>query len=197
MEHYFSRRPTSAVREDKVSLKLRGIDLTLITVSGVFSSGKVDPATRLLIENSEIVPGSDILDLGCGYGAVGCSIARSCPECKVVMSDVNERALGYARKNVKLNRLCNCRIVSSDVFSDIPESFDAILVNPPINAGRKLCNRMIKESAEHLREQGTLQLVARHNKGGRYYSGIMEEAFGNLRTIAKKGGFRVYISRRS
>ncbi len=197
MEHYFSRRPTSEPNEKKVTEKLRGNDISLITVSGVFSVGKIDKATSLLIESSEIVDGSFILDLGCGYGAVGCSIAKSCPKCSVVMSDVNERALEYARKNMKLNRLQNCKVVNSDVFLNISSKFDAILLNPPINAGRKLCNRMIEESLDHLEKRGSLQIVARHNKGGKYYSEVMEKVFGNIRTLAKKGGFRVYLSWKS
>ena len=181
MEHYYSENPTSVLREKEVKLKLRGNELDLVTVSGVFSFGSVDSATILLIENSEIPNSGDVLDLGCGYGSVGCALGKSFPDLRIVMSDVNLRALDYAKRNIKKNRLLNCRVVRSDCFSNIPESFNTILLNPPINAGRKLCVQMIIKSKEHLKPSGTLQIVARHNKGGRYYSAVMKEVFGEYK----------------
>jgi len=81
------------------------------------------------------------------------------------------------------------------MFDPVEGKFDVILLNPPQTAGRKLCFRMIEESRKYLKKGGSLQLVARHNKGGRVLSEKMEEVFGNLETIARKGGYRVYVSR--
>ena len=46
-----------------------------------------------------------------------------------------------------------------------------------------------------LKEKGSLQLVARHNKGGETLSKYMEEVFGNMETLVRQGGYRVYLSR--
>ena len=54
--------------------------------------------------------------------------------------------------------------------------------------------RMIEESHQYLEAQGLLQLVARHNKGGRQLEKKMEEVFGNVKQIAKKSGYRIYVS---
>jgi 16S rRNA G1207 methylase RsmC len=61
-------------------------------------------------------------------------------------------------------------------------------------AGRKICYKIIEEAKKHLKKNGTLQLVARHQKGGKMLEKKMQEAFGNVEAIAKKSGFRVYLS---
>jgi 16S rRNA (guanine1207-N2)-methyltransferase len=133
-----------------------------------------------------------VLDLGCGIGVIG-KIAKELTQKEVVLVDVNERALMLAKMNLK--GLNNIVIKKSDVFGALQgEKFDVILLNPPQSAGRKLCLRMIAESLEHLNKGGSLQLVARHNIGGSYFENYMKEVFGNVSTLAKKGGFRVYKS---
>ena len=74
--------------------------------------------------------------------------------------------------------------------------FDTILLNPPQKAGKDVCFRMIEEAPNHLKEDGTLQIVATHNKGGKTLAKKMEEVFGNVDSIVKKGGVRVYLSRK-
>jgi 16S rRNA (guanine1207-N2)-methyltransferase len=74
--------------------------------------------------------------------------------------------------------------------------FDTILLNPPQTAGKKLCFELIEESKAHLKKDGLLQLVARHNKGGKDLSKKMLEVFGNVEPTAKEAGFRVYVSKR-
>ena len=80
---------------------------------------------------------------------------------------------------------------------ELDEIFDTVLSNPPMAAGREVCFRIIKESYAHLSNGGTLQIVARHNKGGKTLSEKMKEVFGNVETTANAGGFRVYLSRKT
>ena len=134
-----------------------------------------------------------ILDLGCGYGAVGIAISRAFPESQVLMSDINERAVQISQENARLNK-SNAKAVKSDVFENLHRAFDCILLNPPQSAGKNLCFRMIEESFEHLNAGGSFQLVARHKKGGRTLSEKMHEVFGNCKAIAKSKGFRIYYS---
>ena len=62
--------------------------------NGVFSKKEVDFGSRLLIETFQMpkIQG-DVLDVGCGYGPIGLSVAKSLPDRTVHMVDVNERAL--------------------------------------------------------------------------------------------------------
>src|SRR3989338_634412 len=71
---------------------------------------------------------------------------------------------------------------------------DVIVFNPPQSAGKKLCMQMIYDAKEHLSFHGSLQVVARHNKGGETFSKYMQEVYGNVETLCRKGGYRVYKS---
>lgn len=193
-EHYFSEKQKSDNKKFDVAVKLREDSFALISSSGIFSKKELDDATRLLIENA--ILGKKILDLGCGYGVVGISVLRKRKDAEVYFSDVNERALELTRENLKRYNLKG-KVVKSDVFAELDEIFDTVLSNPPMAAGREVCFRIIKESYAHLSNGGTLQIVARHNKGGKTLSEKMKEVFGNVETTANAGGFRVYLSRKT
>lgn len=193
-EHYFTKRPQSKEIKKRFTQILRGNEIELETSSGMFSTQKIDLGTKLLIEDSIIPATGKILDLGCGYGSVGIAIKKAFPKTKLFMTDVNERAVRTAKENSAKNRI-EAEIKSGDVFEAFPEEkFDAILLNPPQSAGKDVCFRMIEESKEHLNQKGTIQLVARHKKGGETLSKKMLEVFGNVKTVSIKSGYRIYLS---
>ncbi|KUK78168.1 MAG: 16S RNA methylase RsmC, partial [Mesotoga prima] len=74
--------------------------------------------------------------------------------------------------------------------------FDSILSNPPMAAGKAVWEKLICEAPKFLTENGRLQIVAYHNKGGSRLEGIMKTTFGNVITTTKSGGIRVYVSRK-
>ena len=86
--------------------------------------------------------------------------------------------------------------MQSDGFENIKDKFDTILLNPPQTAGKQLCQKLIEDSKQHLNPKGCLQLVARHNKGGKELSKKMFEVFGNMKEIAKGSGYRTYLSQK-
>jgi len=194
MEHYYSEKPTSKLRIKEIEVKLKGNTLKFYTGSGVFSIGRIDKGTWLLIESCVIEPNWKILDLGCGYGVIGIAIAKAFPSAYVTMTDINQRAVKLSKINIGLNAEQNIEGRQSDLYNNIKEKFNAILVNPPQLAGKKLCFEIIEKAKEHLEKNGLLQLVARHNKGGKELEKKMNEVFGNVQSIAKKGGYRVYMS---
>ena len=195
-EHYFSKKPTSPLRTTSVSFSFRGHEMKFLCASGVFSSEKIDTATALLLAHAQIEDGRDVLDLGCGIGVIGISIKKAFLSSSVTLSDVNQRALQFAQKNAKKNRV-DVAVVESDLFSAFSgKQFDTIITNPPHHAGRELLYKMISEAPLYLKSGGVLQLVASHNKGGSMLEKKMKETFGNVSTLVKKGGFRVYCSRK-
>src|SRR3989338_9301206 len=192
-EHYYTKEQTSKFELKKISAVLLGRNFEFFVSPGVFSKDKIDNGTYILIENAEVNEGCKLLDLGCGYGAVGIVFAKT-KKCSVVMADSNERAVKLAKMNLKLNDV-SADVRVSDIFSKIPEKFDVILLNPPQTAGKEVCFKMIEQSKEHLNKNGTLQLVARPKKGGKTLAQKMLQVFGNAYEIAKGAGFKVYLSR--
>ncbi len=194
MEHYYSEKPESELKIYEIPLNVLGLNCKILSASGLFSKKKIDYGTRVLIENCIIKDNDYVLDLGCGYGAIGIALALT-KNIKVLMSDINERAIMIAKMNVKrFNLRDKVKVIKSNGFEKIKDKFDVILWNPPQTAGKKLCFRLIEEAKDHLKINGSLQLVARHNKGGKSLMEKMKEVFNNVTTIAKYGGYRVYLS---
>ena len=194
-EHYYSEKQTSSLRITEVEINLKENNLKFSTGSGVFSIGKIDRGTRLLIEKCIIKPDWEILDLGCGYGPIGISIAKAFPSTSVLMADINQRAIKLSRINIKSNSIQNIKTRQSDLYNNITEKFDTIITNPPQSAGKQVCFEIIKQAKLHLKKGGLFQLVTRHNKGGKELEKKMKEIFNNVKDTAKKSGYRIYVSK--
>lgn len=193
MEHYYSKQQKSLLKIKKIKQKIKGINFEFCTASGIFSKNRIDKGALVLAENIIIKKNSKILDIGCGIGVLGIAAAKIF-NVNVVMSDINKRAVMLAKMNVKLNNV-KAEIHQGNLYEKINQyDFDTILSNPPQTAGKEICFKLIEKSKNYLKNNGTLQLVARHNKGGKTLSEKMEEVFGNVEVIAKKAGYWVYIS---
>ena len=135
-----------------------------------------------------------VLDMGCGYGAIGLFLKALYPQLVLTLADINERAVEYAQKNAERNNLW-VNVVKSDLYAALNGNrYHDIVTNPPVAAGKKVVTQLIQRAKEHLHPGGSLWLVAFHNKGGSTYKRIMEETFGNAEDIEKQGGIRVYRS---
>lgn len=193
MEHYYSEQQKSLLNIRKISCRIRGVEFEFYTSSGVFSKEKIDKGTLILAESMSIGKNSKVLDIGCGTGVLGIAAAKMF-NAKAVLSDINKRAVMLAKRNCALNK-AECEICHGNLYEKIRHNdFDAILLNPPQNAGKDICFQLIAQSKNYLKSNGSLQLVARHNKGGKTLSKKMEETFGNVKVVARKAGYRVYIS---
>jgi 16S rRNA G1207 methylase RsmC len=196
-EHYFTIEPSSKLRLGLLDVILQGVELKFETSAGVFSHRRIDTGTRIFLGLANIPEKGRILDLGCGWGAIGIFVAATHPGTYVVMTDINRRAVWLASENIKLNKV-KAEVRWGSLYEPVTNmEFDTILTNPPISAGRSLIVEAIDKAPEHLCDGGTLQLVVRTSKGGRTISRIMERAFGNVKEVGKKGGFRVYSSRKN
>ena len=196
-EHYFTQNPTSTFRKEKYDVNMHGFTIHVNSGSGIFSIKELDFGTNLLINNNRITSKDiEVLDLGSGYGIIGMIIKKLHPSINIHFSDINDRAIQMTKLNLKENAI-EGKTYKGDIFAN-PElntkKFDVILTNPPFSAGKSVCLEFIRQSFDHLNTSGSLQLVAPHNKGGESLKKYMKELFGNVDELAKKSGFRVYIS---
>lgn len=195
VEHYFTRNPSSEMREKKIIVSFSRKKFTLISSSGVFSKDKPDTASIILCEAAKSQISGKILDMGCGYGLIGICLLKFNPNLKITFSDVNERALELTKKNLILNKLKG-EVIYSDGADNIKTKFDHVLLNPPMAAGRKICFKIINDAHNLLNNGGSLFVVARHQKGGKLIKEHMKEEFGNVNDAARKAGFHVYVSKK-
>ena len=196
MPHYYNEKQTGPIKESNIKIEIEGDIKEFHSGSGVFSKDHLDNGSALLINAANIEDNQEVLDLGCGIGVVGICLKLLNPDINITFSDTNENAIKLTTKNCHLHNIKHT-IIKSDLFKNMKDkTFDTILTNPPYVAGRKICYQFIEESFKHLKKEGTLQLVARHQKGGKMLQQHMEETFGNVDVLKKGSGFRVYVSNR-
>ncbi len=192
-EHYFAEKPKTPSKVKRIRATLRGREFVFETDRSVFAKDYVDMGTKRLIEKAQLPEEGEVLDWGCGYGAIGIAIAATHPKLRVWMIDINERAVALAKRNAKLNKVKNVIVLKSDGFSALPKDlkFDAIITNPPIHAGKQVLVQLIREAFERLKVGGSFWFVARTQHGAKTLQRIAEEIFGNAECVDIHGGYRV------
>ena len=190
-DHYYTRVPQSESKPVACEYTYRGIPLSFQTDAGVFSKGEVDTGTRLLLEALPEEMTGDILDLGCGWGVIGITVKRKWPETRVMMADVNTRALELSRENAKRNRAGVTCVESDGMAALTGKTFDAVITNPPIRAGKQVIYRMFADAAKSLKPGGALYLVIRKQQGAESCMKYLQTIFQSVEKLDRSGGFWV------
>ncbi len=202
--HYFDARPAAPRRPGTVRLVLPDVYLELATDSGVFSPGRVDPGTRLLLEAAPRpgdgpgtgAAGADLLDLGCGYGPVACALASRAPAATVWAVDVNERALGLCERNAAAAGLANVRCLPPSA-PGLPARFAGIWSNPPVRIGKEALHGMLAHWLARLDPGAGAYLVMGRNLGADSLHSWLEGQGWEVARIAARSGYRVLRVRSS
>lgn len=191
-EHYFSADPDSFEKRQPVTASVWGHDLTLSSSSGVFAQGRVDVGTAVLFRETSppVAPGT-YLDLGCGYGLIGCALAVTQPESTVWAIDVNERALRLCGENAALLGLGDrVRPVRPDhVPADV--EFDEIWSNPPIRIGKPALHALLMTWLPRLAPEGRAVMVVGKNLGADSLQRWLVQQGFSCQRLASAKGFRV------
>lgn len=187
---YYEREPQSASREVGCVFSYRGNRLSFQTDAGVFSKGELDQGTRLLLDALPDLSG-DVLDLGCGWGAIGIAVKKAFPQTNVTMVDVNLRALGLCERNAQANGVEVLCLESDGMAALSGRQFDAVITNPPIRAGKQKVYEMLSGAAAALRKDGSLYLVIRKQQGAESCMRFLQDYFESVEKLDRSAGFWV------
>lgn len=134
-----------------------GTTLSLVSAPGVFAAGGLDHGTRLLLESVDLTDDERVLDLCCGYGAIGTYAAKSA-DCDVVLTDDDAAAVACAQRSLRESGV-DARVVHADAARGVSGSFDRVLCNPPTHAGRGVLSDLFAGARDVLAPDGTLTVV--------------------------------------
>lgn len=197
-EHYYTKEPSGQHDEHSLTFRLLNHELTFVTDAGVFSKHTIDYGTRTMLENFRFtdLPQGPFLDLGAGYGPVAIALAKAFPDRQVVAAEINERAVNLIERNAKANDVSQqVTVVQSDCYEHVQGRFAAILVNPPVRAGKQVVQTMLSQAPNHLETGGTLTVVLQKKQGAPSAKQLMKDVFGNVTVIAKDKGYYIMESR--
>jgi 16S rRNA (guanine1207-N2)-methyltransferase len=190
-DHYFSARPGAAHRPGLVRVVLPDVYLELATDAGVFSPGRLDPGTRLLLDEAPAPPpAGDLLDLGCGYGPIACVLAKRAPGATVWAVDVNERALELCARNAAAAGLPNVRCVTPDDPA-IPPRLAGIWSNPPVRIGKTALHELLSAWLGRLTPGARAYLVVARNLGADSLCRWLAEQGWPVTRRAARSGYRL------
>ena len=191
-DHYYTVNPNSAHDLRRVKFSVLGNELAFDTDAGVFSRDGLDEGSRILMEALPELYGR-VLDLGCGWGAVGVSIKKRWNEIDLVMTDVNQRAVDLSQKNLALNGV-SATVLQGDGFQNVTGNFDFVITNPPIRAGKQAIYGMFADARDRLLEGGKLYIVIRKQQGAPSALKYLREIFSEAEVIDREAGFWVIES---
>ena len=191
MGHYFDQNPeiNSQIRE--ISFTLFDKKYTYYTDNGVFSKSRIDEGSYIFLKI--LLPlrlSGKILDLGCGYGPIGLTLAQNNENARVDLADINSRALALASKSSeRLNLTSRVTILHSDIYEKIEGPYDSIVVNPPIRAGKVVTYSMYSGAKQYLIDGGSLYIVIRRKQGAESAFKYLETIFENVSVLHKEKGY--------
>lgn len=186
-DFYYTANPTSAHSLRTVEIEALGQKLTFTTDAGLFSRDGLDPGSRYMIEALPPLRGR-VLDLGCGWGPVGCILKKCYPEIDLVMTDVNARAAETAKINLANNRLIG-EVRQGDGMEHVDGYFHWILLNPPIRTGKANIYKMFADARERLLPEGHLVIVIRKQQGAPSALKFLQETYSSAEVIDKTAGY--------
>lgn len=178
-----------------IKTDLRGFPLELHSTWGLFSPKEVDEGSQMLIDELQLAPTDTSLDIGCGYGPIGLTMAKMSPQGTVHMVDKDFVAVEFAQKNAQINNLTNCQIYLSNGLSHVPPNtqFDVIVSNLPAKVGNELLYTILSDAKTHLKPGGKLYVVVIAGLKD-YIKRNFREIFGNYKRLKTGKTYMVAVA---
>ncbi len=161
-----------------------GTRIDFVTRPDLFSPKGLDKGTQLLLESIVDKKYQQVLDWGCGWGAMGLWLAARDLQAKVTMLDSDMSAIKATRANIEANGLQNITLTPSTGFEDLDDDihYDLIVSHPPTHRGREVVESMIRESYVRLSEGGGLVIVVEARLKP-WVKRALEQVFGACETL--------------
>lgn len=194
--HYFDEEPTTESAPRDVTLVLPDLSMILRTDRGVFGYDRIDPGTKLLLLKAPPpAAAGDLLDIGCGTGAIALTMAARAPGSTVWAIDVNERARDLCRANAVRNELSNVQVCAPD---DVPDDvrFATIWSNPAIRIGKPALHAMLLRWLGRLIDDGEAVLVVHKHLGSDSLQTWLTAQGHPTERLASSSGYRILRSTR-
>ncbi len=195
---FFLPRPTLDFNLQRLLMKitkiLRDKEYQFETKPGLFSKEQIDAGSELLIETMEIHPTDVVLDIGCGYGAIGLVAANLAKDGKTFMVDTDIRAVKYAKINAELNKIKNVEIKPSDGFEEVSDiKFDLVVSNPPSHVPKETLLEFIQDAKKQLKKNGKLLFVT-EKRIKPLIEREFKRVFGNYDVLAARAQYVVSVA---
>ena len=183
------------LREDIVfNTTLSGFPFVFHTTWGLFSPRNIDEGSELLLRYLEIKPDDDCLDLGCGYGPLGLTMAKLAPQGQTTLVDKDFKAVEYSNKNAELNQITNAEALLSNGFDQIRERrFDVVVSNIPAKVGNELLNLFLYDAYQQMNSGGRIYVVT-INGLRKFIKRSFTEVFGNYRKLKQGSNYTVAMA---
>lgn len=170
---------------------IKNIDLRFETDPALFSPNSIDKGTLAMLSAIDFQPSDKVLDLGCGYGVVGILAGKRIGEERVLMCDISELAVEYAKRNAAINGVSHINVKLSDGFRNIEEDdFTVILSNPPYHADFSVPKHFIEAGFRKLVMGGRMVMVTKRLD---WYKNKFRSIFGGV-NVQKINGYYVFIA---
>jgi len=190
LNQYFSKENDQLKNSPKqIVFKINQREYTMETDSGVFSRAGLDYGTRVLLETILPIHANTILDLGCGYGPIGIVLSKE-TKASVLMADINPRAVELSKKNAIRNK-ADVEVIETDGFKEVLETFDVIVTNPPIRAGKQIYYDWFAKSKGFLTDSGAFYVVIQKKQGAPSAIRELEKYYDKVDVLDKKSGYYV------
>ena len=178
-------------RDIIVQSNMRDVPLTLHSTWGIFSPREVDEGTELLMKYIDVKPSDDCLDLGCGYGPIGLTLARLAPQGHSTLVDRDFIAIEYSKKNIKHNHIDNAEALLSNGFEQIRERrFDIVASNIPAKVGNEMLSLFLHDAYRQLKPGGAFYVVTINGLRD-YMKRNFKDVFGNYKKLKQGQNYTV------
>lgn len=167
---------------------------TVVNHAGVFCADRLDIGTRFFLRHLPEGGGRRVVDLGCGNGVVGTSVALADPDAEVLFVDESFQAVASAEATYKANGVSgHAEFRVGDGLAGVPSgSVDLVLNNPPFHSHQATTDatawRMFTGARRALRPGGELWVIGNRHLG---YHVKLRKLFGNSRLVASDPKFVV------